>query len=444
MLLYGISAIGFVLSFIVYLAFYYRRVVPTNMVHIVQSKKHTIPYGAGKDHGNVYYEWPQFLPVIGVSVTKFPESIFQVSLENYDAYDANRLPFMVDVTAFFKVSDAGTVAQRVASFDELTSQLHQVIQGSVRRILGTNHLQEILESRKTLGDQFTKEVENEIKEWGVFPVKTIEFMDIRDSKESNVISNIMLKEKSKIEMESRITVAQNKQEAELKEVEAQQAVLVRKQEAEEMVGKRTAEKDQQIGISNQLANQAIKEQEKITAEKQMEVVKVNTVKQAEISKEQQIIQAQQSQEVMVIESEAKKKSDILKSEGLLQAAKNEATGIEAKGIAEGAAETAKLMAPVNSQITLAKEIGENQSYQQYLITIKQVEVGGDVGKELAKALQAADVKVISNAGDPQTGVAKVGDLFTTAGGTNLTGMLAALAQTAEGKALLDKFTKTKE
>jgi flotillin len=64
----------------------------------------------------------------------------------------------------------------------------------------------------------------------------------------------------------------------------------------------------------------------------------------------------------------------------------------------------------------------------HLITIKQVEVGRDVGLEMARAMQHADL-VIANAGDMQQGVARLGDLFTLAGGTKLTGMLAALSQT---------------
>jgi flotillin len=121
----------------IFAALFFRRIVPTNRVPIVQSAKQTTAYGKDKPAGNSYFEWPAFLPFIGVSVTTFPESIFQVTLKDYPAYDAARLPFEVDVAAFFKVQDAAMVAQRVASFIELNSQLLQVLQGAVRRILAT-------------------------------------------------------------------------------------------------------------------------------------------------------------------------------------------------------------------------------------------------------------------------------------------------------------------
>ena len=445
----AVSALLFIaVATIVYVAITLRRVVPTNMVHIVQSKNKSTPYGRGKAAGNVYYEWPSWAPFIGVTVTQFPESNFQVSLDEYEAYDSARLPFVVDVTAFFRVDNAEVAAQRIASFPELKQQLVSVLQGSVRRILATNSLEDIMQERASLGQQFTNEVREQITEWGVLPVKTIEFMDLRDSTKGQVIANIMAKEKSRIEKESRVAVAANIQEAQLKEIDAQRTVEVQKQDAQQQIGLRTAEKDKAVGIANEQAKQEVLTQSKTTAERNMEVTRVQEVNQAEIRKDVAIVAAEQDKEqrriqaeaekvVQITTAEGQKESTVTKAQGDLEAAKLNAQGIEAEGLAKGAAEQAILMAPINTQITLAKEIGENEGYQQYLVTIKQIEVGGEVGKEMAKAMQGADLKVIANAGDVQSGVAKIGDLFTTGGGTNLTGMLSALAQSSEGKAIVD-------
>lgn len=447
----GIVAVGLASLFGIWLVkviLTLRRVVPTNMVHIVQTGKKTIAYGKGKEDGNSYYEWPSWIPIIGVTVTEFPESIFQVSLIDYEAYDATRLPFMVDVAAFFRVDKAETAAQRVSNFSELTAQLTAVLQGSVRRILATNKLEEIMQERSAFGDQFTAEVQKQIAEWGVLPVKTIEFMDIRDSKGSQVIANIMAKEKSRIEMESRIEVATNVKEAQLKEIDAQRTVEVQKQDAIQQVGLRTAEKDKVVGMADEQARQEIQSQAKVTAERNMMVRQVEEVRAAEILRDVAVVRAEQDKRVLVVNAEAAKTAQVTKAEGdkmstvtvaegALAAAKFNAQGIEAEGIAKGVAEKAILMAPVDTQITLAKEIGENEGYQNYLITIKKVEVGGQVGMETAKALGAADLKIIANAGDVMGGVGKLGDVLSTGGGTNFGGMLAALAQTEEGKALVD-------
>ena len=68
------------------------------------------------------------------------------------------------------------------------------------------------------GDEFTKEVNQQLASWGVETIKTIELMDIRDSRGEEVISNIMAKKKSAIEKDSRVTVAKNQQEAKEAEI----------------------------------------------------------------------------------------------------------------------------------------------------------------------------------------------------------------------------------
>src|SRR5690606_23899901 len=93
-----------------------RRVVPTNEVHIVQTSKKTTSYGKDQDSGNTYYKWPSWLPMMGLSVTVMPVSVFSVRLDEYEAYDKDRVPFLVDVVSFFRISDSNTAAQRVATF----------------------------------------------------------------------------------------------------------------------------------------------------------------------------------------------------------------------------------------------------------------------------------------------------------------------------------------
>ena len=76
-----------------------RRIVPTNVVHIVQRGNQTVSYGTKKE-SNVYYEWPGWLPKLGVTVRVLPVSNFDVELKRYEAYDKDRVPFVVDVKAF--------------------------------------------------------------------------------------------------------------------------------------------------------------------------------------------------------------------------------------------------------------------------------------------------------------------------------------------------------
>ncbi len=239
-----------------------RRVVATNEVHIVQSAKLTKSYGKDTDHGNSYYEWPSWLPIFGVSKIMLPVSVFDLDLNAYEAYDKGRLPFVVDVKSFFRITDSNVAAQRVASFQELKDQLHAIVQGAVRTILASSDIEAIMQGRSVYGEQFTKEVSDQLANWGVNTVKNIELMDIRDSKDSFVIQNIMSKKKSAIEMESRTVVAENMRKAQIAEIEAKREIDMQSQQALETVGRRTAEKDKAVGIANELAHQEITEQQR--------------------------------------------------------------------------------------------------------------------------------------------------------------------------------------
>lgn len=428
-----------------------RIVVGTNDVHVVQSSYHTIAYGKGQPAGNTYYRWPSWIPRIGVQVTPLPVNVFSMALKDYPGYDKGRVPFMIDVIGFFRIADATMAAERLASFEDLKNQLNGILQGAIRSILASSEIEEILEGRSKFGDMFTHAVDEQLKQWGVQSVKTIELMDIRDAQGSQVIANIMAKKKSLIEMQSRTEVAGNMQKANIAEVEAQRQIGIAQQEAAEQVGKRTAEQEMAVGIAKQTAAQAVKEQEAITATKQMAIQQITSVRAAEIARSVQVTNADQNKQEAIILAEGEKQQRITRAEaqkaeltllgeGTLAQAKLNAEGVLAQGTAKAEAERLMLLAPVSTQIELAKEIGQNQGYQSYLVTIKQVEASRDVGMEQAKALDKAQIKIIANAGSPADGISSVRELFTSKGGLALGAAIEGLKGTDAGAAIVNSLS----
>jgi flotillin len=416
-----------------------RRVVNTNEVHIIQSSKKTVSYGKDQEAGNTYYEWPSWIPVIGIQVIKLPVSNFSLRLNNYEAYDTGRLPFVLDLEAFFRIDNSNIAAQRVAGFQELSQQLTSILQGAARTILASKNIEEIMQGRAEFGEAFTKEVNEQLRAWGVTTVKNIELMDIRDSQGSKVIQNIMEKKKSEIERESRVVVAENMKLAANAEIAADRDVQVNQQKALQEVGIMTAQKEKEVGIANEISQQEIKQQQKVTTEKQMEVTRVSEVKSAEISKDVNIVKAQETKQTEIVRAEGEKQRTILVAEGKLEEKRKESEGITLEGSARAEAEKLMQLAPVEAQIVLAKEIGENEGYQNYLVTIRQVEAGQVVGVAQADALKDADIKIIANTGDASTGLNSVGEIFTSKGGTGLASMVEGLAQSEHGTALINKF-----
>lgn len=470
LLIYGIPGLVFIILIGYILSL--RRIVPTNVVHIVQRGNKTVSYGVGKE-SNVYYEFPKWLPKFGVEVRELPVSNFGVDLPKYSAYDKDRVPFEVDVKAFFHIADTNKAAEKVASFDDLLVQLNNVVQGAVRSILAKSKLEQIMEERSMFGQLFTDAVKDDLKSWGVEPIKSIELMDVRDAQGSNVIHQIMAKRISAIDMESRTEVAKNTKSAEQAELEARKEVALTAAETERIAGEAQAKSAQAIGIAQaeSVKNRGIAEQtslseiakaEKLTAEQKMEVVKVNQIRQAEIDKENAIIQTEQQKRQIEIEAEANKFKVETEAKAQLEAKKKEAEAIKtvgeaqadiikAQGLSEAEAKKQMELANVTAQTTLAKEIGENESYQNYLIKIREIEISGEVNKvqfeSLATALNGADLKLLVNSGDVHSGLGKFSDLLSSKGASATNGLFEGLKQTAEGAALLallDRLTQKTE
>jgi flotillin len=428
------AAIAFVVFVLIPMMF--RTVVATNSVDIVQRGRTTTTYGKDLGPGNVYYKWPSWVPYIGVMVTPLPTSVYSLSLKDYAAYDQGRVPFIIDIIGFFRVEDPLMASSRIATFDELKAQMTGILQGAIRSILAGSEIEKILEGRAEFGVMFTHAVDEQLKNWGITSVKTVELMDIRDASGSNVIANIMAKKQSLIQMQSRMEVAANMQAAETREVEAHRQVELAKQEAAQQVNVRTAEQKRATEVAAEVAMQAVADQRKTTAEKNMEVQQVNDVRAAEIAKAVQVVQADQQKQVDIVKAEGSKQQAILIAAGAMEGKKLEAEGIRAVGEAEGAAELAMQMAPVTAQINLAKEIGSNAGYQTYLVSVRTIEANQAVGMEQAKAITAADIKVIANSGDIVGGVDKVMDLFSSKGGTAIAAAIEAFGQTDAGKSVL--------
>jgi flotillin len=138
-------------------------VVPTNEVHIVQTRKATHPYGKGFEKGAAYFKRPSWIPIIGIERIILPVSIFTIELENYKAYDIGKVPFVVDVKARFRVEEPKTAGQRISNFNELKSQLDDILRGAIRKILASSDVEEIMVGRGKFGGEFSTEVENQAR-----------------------------------------------------------------------------------------------------------------------------------------------------------------------------------------------------------------------------------------------------------------------------------------
>lgn len=156
-----------VVVILVVVSMMFRIVVSINEVHILQKNKKSISYGKDQPSGNVYYNRPSWFPFIGLSRIVLPVSNFELPIDEYEAYDKDKVPFSVDVVGFFRISDPIKAAQRISSFDELKKQLNSVLNGAIRWVLAGKDIIEIMENRNAISEAFTKDVENQLTNWGL-------------------------------------------------------------------------------------------------------------------------------------------------------------------------------------------------------------------------------------------------------------------------------------
>lgn len=440
----------------IYLLTLLRKVVATNEVHVVQKWKNTIPYGKWSEYWNVYLSWPSWVPAFWVSVTKLPLSIFDLQLSNYKAYDVWKVPFQVDITAFFEIKNPELAAQKVYTITELKDQLNETLKWVVRKILASKDIVEIMESRAEIKSEFYNEVFESAKAWWV-DLKNVEFMDIRDDWEwSEVITNIMLKKRSLIESESREEVAINKRNAEIAEEkaraearaaaeqaksnadiiesDAQRDAELKKIENEKLTRNQEIEKDRILEIQKEEAKQKIYIAEKETKANELAVKQLEEEKNAEIAKNIELIKADEQKQKTIIDTEAEKTKIELKAQAdktkVELEAEAEKIRIESIWLAKAKEIDYIGSAQAKNKEEMAKALNMfTQASFDYMKKELDVKLSELVDLEKAKALWKADVKVISTWKDGWEWINSFMDLFSAKGWASIWSMIEAAKNT---------------
>ncbi len=452
--------IGWILGIIAFLVILFiitklRKVVPTNEVHIVQSKKNTTPFGKGQEAWNVYLDWPAWVPGFWVEVQHLPLSIFDLQLNWYKAYDVGKVPFQVDITAFFEIKEPVLAAEKVFSITELKDQLNETLKWVVRKILASKDIVEVMETRSEIKDQFYQEVFQAVKAWWV-DLKNVEFMDIRDDEKSQVVTNIMMKKRSLIESESQIEVAENQKQAtiekENKIAEARAAAAKAKSSAdiissdsereaelkrienEKLTQNQDIEKEKILAIQKEEAKQKVYESEKETKARELAVKQLDEEKKAEIAKNIEVIKAEEQKQKSIIDAQAEKESIKLKAEAdkikIELEAEAEKTKIESIWLAEAKKIDYIWTAEAKNKTQMAEALNSFDSESiAYMVKELEVELAKIVDLEKAKSLASADVKVISTWSNGGEWVKSFMDLFSANGWTNIWAMVQAAKNT---------------
>lgn len=429
----------------------------------------------------------------GVFVLPFVQKHFVMSLRsrrllfNTTAQTKNGITISAQAVAVIKVGGSEemirSAAQRFLSQqEEIESSTQEVLSGSLRGIIGSLTVLEIIHDRKALADAVLQAAEEALTKQGL-NVDTLQIQEINDN--VSYIANLGVPETAAVRRAAEIANTEATKAAEQAAIEARKQILeanrvLRLQEAavQAETDKALAQAAASKPLEDAVQRQAIVQQEEITAAREAELkeqrlnAEVRKVADAEAYRIQVTAEAQAkaketeanadrasraaraeaqkaegAAEANVIEARGVAQraariaaAEAARAEGEAEAAANEAKGkaeavaAEARGRAEGVAVSARGLAEAEAIAARADALNNNA---QIVLAQELLEVLPAVAEAFAKAYAESNITVISADGTNRLTSDMVGNM------TSMTQMMkdatgidlqAIINSTAQGNA----------
>jgi len=373
-----------------------RRVVPRHEAHVIIKRKRVVVYSGTPDiagySGSTYYYFPSWVPLLGMDVTEVPLSVLELRVPEMVTFAARNARFTLTASVFVRVTEPLKSAQRWPGrhVDDFVSGVKELMENAIRNTTTAFAAEDIVEKKDEIAAKLQHALSSDMEEYGCI-ITNVGIVDITDAPGNTVISDIARKREAEINSESRQIVAVKEREARVVEAENKQAAEMRESAAAEAIGVREREKEQRVFVSQQKV-----------AQEEMEVSRIKEVRAAEIDRDAAIERAQGEWKAVILKREA------------------EAEGVRSVGLAEAEVTRNKGLAEAEA---IAKRVEALNALQDTGRSFRNIEKDERVGMELAKALQQADLKLVST-GDVDSFL----DLFSADGGAKLGAFVSSLRQ----------------
>jgi len=383
-------------------------VVPPHQAHVVVSRgKGRKVYSTRAGEKSSYWR----VPIVQQRAI-IPIENVQIRVDDIPLRDKNMAKFLGDVVAWLNIDDPLLAAERigkVASRDEITSDVSNVIQAITRNKSMYWTVIDIMTKRKDFSDDVEKDVNLELKEWGMRLVE-LEVIHFADEKPYTVIQDLEARQSTVINSETRKLVAGQNKEAAIVESSAKKDTELTVALNEETYRKKQIEKDETIGRREQEKEMNIAEQTKMANEKKIEAVRTMTVGQADITKQAAIKKAEGEAEANIKTGQAQ--ANVTKVTG-------EAEGdvIKAKGLADAIA--------LDKRADALKKFNEAGISLEVINASKTVQIAQ--ADAWAKAMSAAKIQVYSGGSMGDSGASIMGIPLNPQSGFNF-GAFAEIAK----------------
>ncbi|MCD5415591.1 hypothetical protein LR032_00545 [Candidatus Bipolaricaulota bacterium] len=385
-----------------------RQVVSRDEAHVIIKRDKVHVYSGTPEvtgfQGSTYYELPGWVPFIGLDVTKVPLSVVEIKVPEMVTFTAQNARFTLTASVYVRVVDPLKAAQRWPGRAEETfkSSVSELIQNAIRNTTTAFAAEEIIEKKDEIAAKLQQALASDMDEYGCI-ISNVAVVNITDAPDTTVISDIARKREAEINAESRQMVALRDREARIVEAENRELAENREAASTESIGVRKQEKERSIVISKHNV-----------AEEEMKIEQVRQVRAAEIEKAAAIERAEGERQAAILKRQGE-------AEGTRATGLAEAEVIRSRGLAEAEVIRSRGLAEAE---TITKRVEALNSTEESGRWFREIEKDENIGIELAKALQQAQIRFVS------TGeVSSFLNLLSASGGANVGAMFAALRET---------------
>ena len=317
-----------------------------------------------------YYAIPSWIPGFGRKVKVMDITIKDLTMI-HETVEKNQARYNVKSSTKYRIRDVKTASETYINDTELHEQLSGILHSAIRAVTIRYDIQEARAQKAKMATEVEKEIEKDFSTYGT-QICSFQLVDIQDTADSKIISNISRRREVEIESETRQVNAEKMKQAVMKEAESTEASKKREIERDESIAKREQDKVMAVAV-----------QEKLARDKQMDVVKISTIRQAEIDKEKAIVKANQDAETQKIIKEQQR----LIGEGTRMKMEQEALGDYAKTFQAG-----KANADAKELLQKALQKFDDNAIRA-LVAEKIVDMQTQVGVKSAEALKEAELKI---------------------------------------------------
>ena len=387
-------------------------------------------------------------PIVNKAVTISLKS-HQISTE-CRAFSHNKIGVVLRVVATFKVdgTDEGIrkAAQRFAQQEEkIDGFVKEIIEGSMRAIVGNMTVEELLADRKKLSEELRGEISDSMMPQGL-ALDTLQIQDISDEKQ--YIVNLGRPEEARVQQEAAVAEAEAQKAAQKAQIDAQKEIALSEKELkiqQAQINEETSRREAEANAAKPIAE--AEQQKKIAAaQREVEMANVEVTKAKLQSEVNAKADADKYKRTVDAQAEAAAKAEAARGDAaaIQQTAAAEAKATEAK--AQATAQAIKLEGEAKADAIKAQGLAEAEAMQKKAEAYKQygqaalqsliIEKLPAIADSVSKHLEGAKITAVNtDATDQVVGLtgdvaAKVPEIVKTLTGVDIAKSLRSLVNSS--------------